>query len=154
MVKRILPISLVVMMLLGAGGLWWLESTRAASAKKQIVGAWIVRFPDAPFKYHMMTFHADGTLEQANPDAGNAHTSDSDGMGVWEIRGGKVFGKFVEITADRETRAFTARGEISFNFEVTADRFAGQAVGKFFDLDEKLTFGPINTAMDGTRVKL
>src|SRR3954452_17625494 len=115
------------------GGLMlWSQSSSAAG--KSIVGVWFVRFPDAPFKYHMCTFHADGTMEQANPDAGDAHTSDSDGMGVWELRGGKVY-KFVEITANRETRAFAARGEISFNFEVTADRFAGQAVGKFFDLD-------------------
>ena len=153
MVNRILLICLALVTLLGVGGFWWSESTGAASAK-QVVGVWVVRFPDAPFNYHVITFHSDGTLQQANPDAGNANTSDSDGMGVWEIRGGKVFGKFVEITANRETRAFAARGEISFNFEVTADRFAGQAVGKFFDLDEKLIFGPVNTAMEGTRVKL
>src|SRR5690349_7564154 len=102
--KRILGISLVMLGLVALGGFWWLQSARAASAK-QVVGVWLVRFPGAPFKYHMMTFHADGTLQQANPDAGNAHTRDSDGMGVWEIRSGKVVGKFVEITANRDTRA-------------------------------------------------
>lgn len=152
MVKRSVWISIVIMVVLSVGGVGWAESSAAAA--KQVVGVWVVRFPDAPFKYHMMTFHADGTLEQANPDAGNAHTSDSDGMGVWEIRGGKVVGKFVEITANRDTRAFAARGEISFTIELTGDRFAGSAIGRFFDLDEKLVVGPINTPMDGTRVKL
>ena len=151
--KRILCVSIVMLGLLALGGFWWLQSTQAASAKK-VVGVWIVRFPGAPFKYHVMTFHADGTLQQANPDAGNALTSDSDGMGVWEIRSGKVVGKFVEITADRDTRAFTSRGEISFSFEIISDKFAGTAVANFFDLDEKLVFGPVNTAMDGSRVKL
>ncbi len=58
----------------------------SAAAGKQVVGVWFVTFPDPPFKYHMVTFHQDGTMEQANPDAGDANTSDSDGMGVWEMR--------------------------------------------------------------------
>lgn len=152
MVKRSLWVSIVRLLALAVGVGWWVQSSGAAA--KQIVGVWVVRFPDAPFKYHMMTFHADGTLEQANPDAGNRNTSDSDGMGIWEIRGGKVVGKFVEITANRDTRAFAARGEVSFTIEVTGDRFAGSAIGRFYDLDEKLVVGPINTAMDGTRVRL
>jgi hypothetical protein len=102
----------------------------------------------------MVTFHQDGTMEQANPDAGDAHTSDSDGMGVWEMRGGQVVGKFVEITADRTTRQFAARGEISFTLDLDGNRFTGTAVGRFYGLDEKMSAGPISTAMNGTKVEL
>src|SRR3954447_18984203 len=59
-----------------------LTAGSSSASTKQIVGVWFVQFPDAPFKYHMVTFHSDGTMEQANPDAGDAHASDSDGMGV------------------------------------------------------------------------
>jgi hypothetical protein len=48
-----------------------------------IVGVWSVTMPEAPFPYHLFVFHPDGTMQQANPDAGDAHTSDSNGMGVW-----------------------------------------------------------------------
>jgi len=129
-------------------------SGSSSAAGKQIVGVWFVQFPDAPFKYHMVTFHSDGTMEQANPDAGDAHTSDSNGMGVWEVRGGKVVGKFVEVTADRTTRQFVSRGEISFTLEMEGTRFTGTATGRFFDLNEKLVVGPINTPMTGTKIVL
>ncbi|MEP6946522.1 MAG: hypothetical protein ABJA02_11440 [Acidobacteriota bacterium] len=152
--KIFLIVVIALLIGVGVGGGW--SGMRAAEAAdgKQIVGVWFVTFPDAPFKYHMCTFHADGTMEQANPDAGDAHTSDSDGMGVWVREGGKIKGKFVEVTADRTTRQFVSRGEISFTLDVDGDRFAGNAVGKFYDLDNKLTFGPVNTAMQGTKIGL
>jgi len=118
------------------------------------VGVWTATFPDAPFKYHMVVFNSDGTMQQANPDAGDAHTSDSDGMGIWVREGDSVKGKFVEITADRTSRAFVSRGEISFQIHVEGNSFTGNAVGKFFDLDNKLVVGPVETAFNGTRVTL
>jgi len=118
------------------------------------VGVWFATFPDAPFKYHMIVFNSDGTMQQANPDAGDAHTSDSDGMGVWMRDGNKVKGKFVEVMADRTTRAFVSRGEISFEITVSGDSFTGAATGKFFDLDNKLVGGPVQTAFNGSRVTL
>jgi hypothetical protein len=42
-----------------------------------IVGTWIVKAPEAPFPYHMFVFHADGTMQQSNPDAGDRNSSDS-----------------------------------------------------------------------------
>jgi len=118
------------------------------------VGVWFAIFPDAPFKYHMIVFNSDGTMQQANPDAGDAHTSDSDGMGIWMREGNSVKGKFVEITADRTTRAFVSRGEISFEITVNGDVFTGRATGKFYDLDNKVVVGPIQTAFNGSRVTL
>ena len=69
-------------------------------------------------------------------------------------KGDKIRGKFVEVTADRTTRQFVSRGEISFTLDVKADSFTGAAIGKFYDLDNKLTAGPVSTAMNGTRVGL
>jgi hypothetical protein len=117
-------------------------------------GVWVATFPDAPFKYHMITFNSDGTMQQANPDAGDIHTSDSDGMGIWARDGDVIKGKFVEITADRTTHAFASRGEISFDITVKGDAFNGNAVGKFYDLDNKVVVGPVQTAFKGTRVTL
>src|SRR5689334_19900577 len=78
-----------------------------------IVGTWFVKIPEAPFPYHMFVFHSDGTMQQSNPDAGDPNTSDSNGMGVWTLEGDSIKGKFVEVTADRATRQFVSRGEIS-----------------------------------------
>lgn len=47
-----------------------------------IVGTWFVKIPEAPFHYHMFIFNSDGTMQQANPDAGDPNSSDSNGMGV------------------------------------------------------------------------
>ena len=48
-----------------------------------IVGVWVVKHQGAPFPYHRYVCNADGTMQQANPDAGNPRTSDSDGKGIW-----------------------------------------------------------------------
>ena len=129
----------------------------AASAEHRTnspVGVWVATFPDAPFKYHMIVFNSDGTMQQANPDAGDPHTSDSDGMGIWSGEGNTIKGKFVEITADRATRAFVSRGEISFQITVSGNTFSGTASGNFYDLDNKVVVGPVHTAFNGTRVTL
>ena len=107
-----------------------------------IVGAWIVKDSAAPFPYHMYVFNADGTVQQANPDAGDPHASDSDGKGVWVGDHGAIKGKWVEITADRATHKFTGRAEISFNVKVTGDTFAGAESARMFDADGTLTDGP------------
>ena len=126
----------------------------AKSRSNSAVGVWVATFPDAPFKYHMIVFNSDGTMQQANPDAGDPHTSDSDGMGIWSGEGNTIKGKFVEITADRATRAFVSRGEISFQITVSGNTFSGTASGNFYDLDNKVVVGPVHTAFNGTRVTL
>src|SRR6266436_4588973 len=89
---------------LASGSIAWTGAS-ADTAQNTIVGAWFVKAADAPFQYHMFTFNSDGTMQQANPDAGDADTSDSDGKGIWVKEGSKIKGKFVEITADRTTHA-------------------------------------------------
>lgn len=119
-----------------------------------VVGAWFVNAPDAPFAYHMFTFHADGTMSQANPDAGNPDTSDSDGMGVWKRSAGAIVGKFVEVTADRSTHKMATQGEISFTLTVKGDSFTGVAEAHFFDTEGKHVRGPLPTGLSGSRVKI
>src|ERR1051326_7423785 len=98
-----------------------------------IVGTWLVNSPEAPFPYHMFTFHSDGTMLQSNPDAGDPSTSDSNGMGVWTQAAADIKGKFVEVTADRATRQFVSRGEISFLLLVKGDALSGTASATFYD---------------------
>lgn len=80
-----------------------------------IVGVWEVHAPNAPFPYHLMTFHADGTMMQTNPDVGSRPDSDSAGMGVW-----------VGDSRDPGT-VFTHRTVIAFQVTVLRDHFGGSA---------------------------
>ena len=102
----------------------------------------------------MYVFNADGTMQQANPDAGDANTSDSDGKGIWVSEGERVTGKWVEITADRTSHRFVARGEISYELRVAGNAFTGNAVARFYGSDGDLVTGPIRTVLTGTRVTL
>jgi len=119
-----------------------------------VVGTWVVKAPDAPFPHHVFVFNGDGTMQQANPDAGNADTSDSDGKGIWARRDGKVVGKFVEFTADRQTHRLVSRGEVSFEIVVTGDRLSGTASANFYGEDDGLLKGPLPTSLDGKRLTL
>jgi hypothetical protein len=62
-----------------------------------IVGAWFVQDLAAPFPFHMYVFNADGTMQQANPDAGDPNASDSDGKGIWVRDGDGIKGKWVRL---------------------------------------------------------
>ena len=78
-----------------------------------IVGVWEVDAPGAPFERHVMTFHADGTMLQANPDGGRLDVSDSLGMGVWRSgEPGVVVGRFVEVSAARPDGTFAGRTSV------------------------------------------
>jgi hypothetical protein len=118
-----------------------------------IVGAWVVKIPDAPFPMHMFVFHSDGTVEQSNPDAGDPNASDSNLMGAWRAVGDEYRGKLVEITADRTTRQFATRGEITFALKVSRDTFDGTASATFFDASGRQIRGPIRVRMEGQRVQ-
>jgi hypothetical protein len=107
-----------------------------------VVGAWYVKDTDAPFPYHMYVFNGDGTMQQANPDAGDPHASDSDGKGIWVTDGDRVRGKWVEVTADRATHKFTGRVEITYEFSVSGDLFVGTSSARSYDANDILTAGP------------
>ena len=119
------------------------------SVAQRIVGAWFVRMPEAPFQYHMLIFNADGTVVQSNPDAGDPHTSDSNGMGAWVSEGNRIVGKFVEVTADRTTRAFVSRGEIAFRIAVLGDSISGAGSARFYDVNGAINGGPVAFTLSG-----
>lgn len=148
------PVTPSHMHVLGAIGMICIGGCRAAPKPPPIVGAWVVRHSAAPFQYHMYVFNGDGTMQQANPDAGNPRTSDSDGKGIWVEEHDTIRGKFVEVRADRATHAFLGQGEISFEFVVRGDSLVGTASAKFLDPSGELSDGPIATDMTGSRVKL
>ena len=120
-----------------------------------VVGTWFVKDPGAPFPYHMYVFNADGTMQQANPDAGDPHSSDSDGKGIWVANGDRIKGKWVEVLADRASHQFTGRAEISYEFKVNANTFSGTITASSFDAAGTLTDGPTSpTPLEGERVTL
>ncbi len=121
-------------------------------APPPVVGVWFVKIPEAPFPYHMLAFHADGTLQQANPDAGDAHTSDSNGMGAWVMAGDRINGRFVEITADRATHQFVSRGDIRFSVKVAGDTLSGTVHATFTDTAGRAVRDPVEATLAGQRV--
>jgi len=101
----------------------------------------------------MYVFNADGTMQQANPDAGDPHSSDSDGKGVWVTDGDRIKGKWVQVTADRASRKFTGRAEISYDVKVNVDTFTGTVTASSYDANDTLTEGPTSPApLEGKRV--
>jgi len=89
---------------------------------------------------------------QSNPDAGDPNSSDSNGLGVWVRDGDATKGKFVELTADRMTRQFVSRGEISFVVKVNGNALIGTASAVFYDAEGRRLRGPITATLEGQRV--
>jgi hypothetical protein len=126
-----------------------------SSSASPVVGTWLVNDPNAPFPYHMYVFNGDGTLQQANPDAGDPRTSDSDGKGVWVAAGDRIKGKWMEVLADRASHKFLGRLEISFDLGVTGDRFTGTETVRSYDANGATTEAPKTPApIVGVRIKL
>jgi len=152
MKKLYIPLAALLLTVTAVASVTW---SRAWAGNPRIGGTWFVKAQDAPFQYHMFVFNDDGTMQQANPDAGDPYTSDSDGKGVWMKTGENTLkGKFVEVTADRETHQFVARGEISFNLTVEGNQFTGTASADFYDENNNHIRGPLPTPISGTRVTL
>lgn len=100
----------------------------------------------------MYLFSSDGTMQESNPDAGDRHTSDSTGFGSWTSDGKVVHGKFVEVTADRNSHAFVNRGDIAFRLTVDGDRLSGTETARFYDASGKPVTSPLHATIEGTRV--
>ena len=128
------------------------QAPSGSSSSPAIVGACIVRVPEAPFPLHMFVFHSDGTVEQSNPDAGDPDTSDSNLMGAWRQDGDGFKGKLLELTADRTTHHLMSRGEISFALTVSGNVFSGTAQAVFYDADGQRIRGPLQAKLEGERV--
>ena len=132
------------------------EATIRSTPPNTIVGTWFVEDDGAPFHQHMYVFNADGTMQQANPDAGDPTTSDSDsdGKGIWIADGSHIRGKWMEITADRTTHKFVSRGELPFDIQVAGDTFAGTLSARFYDPNGKLLQDFPASPINGKRLTL
>jgi hypothetical protein len=133
-------IVLSACLIMGVQGCGTLPSKEGVA--NPIVGTWLVKDPNAPFPYHMYVFNIDRTMQQANPDAGDPHASDSDGKGIWIPDEDRVKGKWVEVIADRVTHQFTGRLEISFHISVTGDTFAGTEIVRAYDANGNIGAAP------------
>lgn len=145
----------VVLKIIAVATLPGCVSYPGTTAPNPIVGSWLVTDPNAPFPLHIYVFNADGTMQQANPDAGDPRASDSDGKGIWIATGSHVTGKWVEVIADRATHQLTGRLEVTFDFKVSADGFTGRESIRAYDEHGSLTSSAAGGAeMMGERIKL
>jgi len=107
-----------------------------------IVGVWEVDAA-APYRPHLFSFHADGTMTstnptnvQENPAAAHGGTNDSLGMGVWKVQkqGNNRFvvGTFEELNAFADNHQPTDKLAVSFKVKLTGngDKFDGPATAK------------------------
>jgi len=139
--KKLLIIPAVVAVL----ALGWAVAGSRAMADSQnenqsIVGAWEVDAA-APYRPHLFTFHADGTMTSTNPtnvqespDRPHGGTNDSLGMGSWRLeKQGEaryVVGTFWELNALADSHQPTDTLKVSFKVQLTNDGagFDGPAV--------------------------
>lgn len=140
----------------GAAGIAALAASAPATAGiTSIVGVWFVNAVGAPFQPHLFTFHADLTLITSNPDAGDPHTSDSDGMGPWVPQSPSVVvGAFEEINADRTTHLYVSRLRVEFQITLNGHTFTGPATANYYNPDGTFQQGPYPATLNGQRVAL
>jgi hypothetical protein len=117
-----------------------------------IVSTWFIEMPTAPYPYHLFTFHADGTVIQSNPDAGDPRHSDSNLMGAWTAIGDRFTAKLVETAADRTTHKFVGRTELAMSIQVQANSLHGTGIASVFDATGKLDGTPHTFTFQGDRI--
>ena len=155
-------VCVLALVLIVTGGLIVLLTNHPTKARAahplSVVGVWFVNADGAPFQPHLATFHTDGTMLIDNPEAGDSNTSDSAGMGPWQIdpnsSGNVIDGKFEEINADRTTNAFVSTLIVTFTITVTGDTFTGPAQATYYNPDGTLQQGPYPATLNGTRITL
>jgi hypothetical protein len=134
-------------------------SAVAGQEEKAIVGVWEVD-ADAPYRPHLFTFHADGTMTTTNPtnvqensSAPHGGTNDSLGMGVWKVvkEGTQTFviGTFEQLNAFADNHQPTDKLSVSFKVQVTNG-------GEGFDGPASATVGAdtFPSHITGTRVNI
>lgn len=117
-----------------------------------IVGTWLVRIPAAPYPDHLFVFHADGTVIQSNPDAGDPRYSDSNLMGAWTTSGTQVTAKLVETSADRTTHQFVSRTELAMSLQAKSNTLHGTGTASVFDAAGQPHGTPKPFTFDGDRI--
>jgi hypothetical protein len=101
----------------------------------------------------MFVFHADGTLLQFNPPAGNPGSSETPGVGAWRRSGdGETRARLVEMRLDPATGAPT-RGVLDLRVRVAGDRLTGTGEFQVYDLTDGASVnGPHDATLTGRRV--
>lgn len=143
-------ITLIVMM--------FSKNITYAQADEKIAGVWFVNAVGAPFQPHIATFHSDKTMEIHNPEAGDPHTSDSMGMGLWKTIKNKgdqvVIGKFVELNADRITNKYVNKLVVTYKITINDNTFTGPAQATYYKPDETIQSGPFAVTLNGKKMLL
>ncbi len=158
--RMLLPMWILALALIVTTGLITLLSTHPGKVRADSsdpnspVGVWFVNAVGAPFQPHLATFHPDGTMMIDNPEAGDPHTSDSVGMGPWEIKQNTVTGEFEEINANRTTNAFVSTLIVTYTITVTGNTFTGPAQATYYNPDGTVQAGPFPATLNGTRIQL
>jgi hypothetical protein len=134
----------------------------SANQPHPIVGVWRVHVAGAPFAYHMFVFHADGTMQQSNPPAGNIQTSDTAGLGIWAEQPGSrsssrdrtIQARFEEYRVDRADGAIT-RGVVDLTLQLAQNNLSGTARFNIYTAatDQHLA-GPLEATLSGQKVTL
>lgn len=126
--------------------------------EEKIVGVWLIDAVGAPFQPHIATFHSDKTMEIHNPEAGDPHTSDSLGMGLWKsLRTEKnqiIEGKFIELNADRNTNKYVNKLVVSYKIIINGNTFRGPAQATYYNPDESIHSGPFSVTLNGKKLLL
>lgn len=124
-----------------------------------IIGVWEVDAA-APYRPHLFSFHADGTMTttnptnvQENPTASHGGTNDSLGMGVWKVQkqGNDRFivGTFEQLNAYADNHQPTDKLSVSFKVKLTHS-------GQSFDGPASATVGTdtLPSHLSGARVNI
>jgi hypothetical protein len=159
--KKLLLIPLVLAVL-AVGVVFSVENRTSATGghvAKDIVGVWEVD-ADAPYRPHLFTFHADGTMTTTNPTnvqedpaAPHSGTNDSLGMGVWKVvKQNKQFfvvGTFEQLNAFADNHQPADKLSVSFKIKVTDN-------GQGFDGPASATVGAdtVPSHITGTRLTI
>ncbi len=140
--KKVVIIPVIIAAI--AGGTLLAQSNRAVADNNHpadIVGVWEVDAA-APYRPHLFSFHADGTMTSTNPtnvqeNVAQPHggTNDSLGMGVWEVKkqGNDRFivGTFEELNAFADNHQPTDTLSVSFKVKLgDSNQFDGPALAK------------------------
>lgn len=123
-----------------------------------IVGAWLIDIFGAPFVPHVAIFHADGTFLIHNPEAGDRGSSDSLGVGAWELDQEYptvIVGQFQEINADRFHGQYVSRLVVDLTLTMQGtDVVCGEATAAYFTPEGTPQSGaPLAVTLKGTRIR-
>jgi hypothetical protein len=124
--------------------------------QEKIVGVWLIDAVGAPFQPHIATFHSDKTMAIHNPEAGDPHTSDSMGMGLWKAleskKGQSIAGKFVELNADRNTNKYVNKLVVTYKIIINDNTFTGPAQATYYNPDDSIHSGPFSVTLYGKKL--